>query len=63
MFDANGDGKRDWHDDYVISEIIGSENKKSVRPKTVQSGGGCVTLFVCALALWGIINLLAKVFY
>jgi hypothetical protein len=59
MFDVNGDGKHDWHDDYVIQEIIGSENKK-----TAQRGSdGCLTMFVVGLVVWGIINALAEILY
>lgn len=65
MPDWNGDGKQDWHDDYVINEII--PNKKNNNKSTGShhsTGIGCALPAIIIFAvLWGIVNLLADFRY
>ena len=64
MPDWNGDGKRDWHDDYVINEVIPDKNDKSTGNYPHSWNTGCTfAILIGAAILWGIVNLLAGLRY
>ena len=57
MSDINGDGKQDWHDDYILNEIIpdksgGSSGSGRKGSSSSGSGNGCfITLVVAVIVL------------
>ena len=56
MPDWNGDGKQDWHDEYVINEVIGNkEADKSRAPQYSTGSMGCSTGMIIAAIIIGII--------
>ena len=61
MPDWNGDGKNDWHDDYVFNEIINKPSKKSENhTKSGSSNPGCAIAMAVAIAvIWELINVMA----
>ena len=64
MPDWNNDGKQDWHDDYVINEIIPDKKNNKSTGSHQSSGVGCTLPAIIIFAiLWGIVNLLASLRY
>ncbi len=64
MPDWNNDGKQDWHDDYVINEIIPDKKNNNSTGGHHSSGSGCALPAIIIFAiLWGIVNLLADLRY
>lgn len=61
MTDWNGDGKHDFHDDYVLNEIIKKPPDETHRSrKRSSSGPGRTVIIVMAVVvIWQLINLLA----
>lgn len=49
MTDWDGDGKQDWHDDYVINEVI--PDKESGGGGGQGSGDGCGTFLTVLIFL------------
>ena len=65
MPDWNGDGKNDWHDDYVFHEIINKPSKKSSNHSNhASSNSGCsICVVIAIVVIWELINLLASLKY
>ena len=63
MPDWNGDGKNDWHDDYVFNEIINKPAKKPEnKTKSSDSGVGC-SIAAAIAVIWELFNLVASMMY
>ena len=62
MPDWNGDGKKDWHDDYVFNETINKPSKKTAnQTKHIRSNSGCsIGVAIAIVVIWELINLLAS---
>lgn len=66
MPDWNGDGKHDWHDDYVYNEILNTKksaaSSNSGRSSTSNARTTIVVLIVIVV-LWELINAIASALY
>ncbi len=56
MFDWDGDGKKDWHDDALFHTVINKTDSEKNTNTTNSSGGGCVSWVVGALIFLWIIS-------
>lgn len=65
MPDWNGDGKKDWHDDYIFNETINKPSKKTAnQTKHIRSNSGCsIGVAIAIVVIWELINLLASLKY
>ncbi|MBR6571178.1 MAG: hypothetical protein IKK75_12070 [Clostridia bacterium] len=60
MPDWNGDGKDNYHDDYVYHEVFGT---KKTAPAPGKFSGGWIWKVIAALAAWELLNLIADLMY
>ena len=66
MPDWNGDGKRDWHDDFVYNEILNtkkSDGSSRGSANSKSSAGTTIIIVIVIVILWEIINAIASVLY
>lgn len=61
MFDWNGDGKKDWHDDYVYNEIINTKKPEKKSNNQYGSSGsncGCIVFVIAIVVAWELLKLI-----
>ena len=58
MPDWNGDGKDDYHDDYVYHEIFNT--RKTSWPARGKSSCGWIWKVLLAMVIWEVIGLIAS---
>ena len=66
MSDWNGDGKNDWHDDYVYNEILNTpkSDKSSVNSTNGTNNARTTIIVLIVIAvLWELINVIAHALY
>ena len=66
MPDWNGDGKRDWHDDYVYNEILNTQKSGKASVNSTNSTNNARTTIIVLIViavLWELINAIASALY
>ena len=66
MPDWNGDGKHDWHDDYVYNEILNTKklDKSSVNStNSTNNARTTIVVLIVIAVLWELINAIAHALY
>ena len=66
MPDWNGDGKRDWHDDYVYNEILNTKKpaaSSNSGMNRISNGRTTVVVLIVIAVLWELINAIAGALY
>lgn len=56
MFDWNGDGKHDWHDDALFHTVINKTDSDNKTTASNTQGSGCLTWVIGILFILWIIG-------
>lgn len=66
MPDWDGDGKHDWHDDYVYNEILNTKKPAASSNSGINSASNArttIVVLIVIVVLWELINAIASALY